>query len=111
MFFFCNKLIIIYNFDKNEIKIEDEKEIFEKYFKEFDFIESGQLLTDQNQEYLTYNQWIEFKNNFEFFLKQQRSSAHCNCIPSIDFRNCRYIFQKMAHNDNKVFNDDDKKPF
>ena len=41
MFFFCNKLIIIYNFDKNEIKIEDEKEIFEKYFKEFDLIESG----------------------------------------------------------------------
>ena len=81
MFFFCNKLVIIYNFDKDEIKIEDEKEMFEKYFKEFDLIESGQLLTDENQEYLTYNQWIEFRNNFGFFLKQQRSSAHCNCIP------------------------------
>ena len=62
------KLIIIYNFDKDKINIENEKELFEKHFKEFDLIESGQLLTDQNWDYLTYNEWIEFKNNFNLFL-------------------------------------------
>ena len=64
-----NKLIIIYNFDKDKINIKNEKEKFEKYFKEFHLIESGWLLTDQNREYLTHNEWIEFKNNFEFVLE------------------------------------------
>ena len=76
-----NKLIIIYNFDKEKINIEYEKEIFEKYFKEFNLIESGWLLTDQNWEYLTYNEWIELENNFEFVLEQHGGSAHCNSTP------------------------------
>ena len=53
-----NKLIIICNFYKDKINIGNEKEIFEKYIKEFDLIESSWLLTDQNWDFLTYNKWI-----------------------------------------------------
>ena len=55
-----NKLIIIYNFEKDKINIENEKEILEKYFKEFDLIESGWLFTDRNWKYLTYKESIVF---------------------------------------------------
>ena len=71
----------MYNFAKDKINIEKEKEIFEKYFKEFNLIESGWLLPDQNWEYLLYNEWIEFENNFKFVLERYRGSSHCNCIP------------------------------
>ena len=65
---------------KIKLTLKMKKKYLKIYFKEFDLIESGWLLTNQNWENLTYSEWIEFENNFEFILKQHRGSAHCNCI-------------------------------
>lgn len=74
------KVTVTYNFDKDKVDIDNEKEISYQYFIRFELAKLGRKITYQ-WGYITVSKWIDFDDNFEFVIERRTTGLECWCIP------------------------------